>query len=164
MALRSNWSEATCPIARSLDVLGDPWSLLVLREVFTGAQRYDVIKQRLVGVSDSVLSGRLRSLEGAGILGRKPYGGEVRPRFEYFVTERGADVLPVLNALAVWGMRHTSGLDMRIWCVRCGDEAVSADWCPTCRARLDIGSTGWVRGGIRDQQFILEDAGHVRSR
>ncbi|WP_043436160.1 winged helix-turn-helix transcriptional regulator, partial [Arthrobacter sp. I3] len=72
MALRSDWSQRTCSMARGLDILGDPWSVLVLREVFFGNGRFDAMKQRL-GAADSVLTKRLAGLVAAGLLARRPY-------------------------------------------------------------------------------------------
>src|ERR1700753_2150155 len=106
MPLRSDWSAHNCPIARALDVLGDPWLLLVLRDAMTGARRYEQFRESL-GVADNVLSRRLRTMVEAGLLRRQPYRAGNRTHDEYHLTAAGADLLPVLNALAVWGERHT---------------------------------------------------------
>jgi DNA-binding HxlR family transcriptional regulator len=148
MALRSDWSDQACPIARSLDVLGDPWALLILREVFTGNVRFDGLKQEL-GISDTVLSSRLSALVDAGVLAREPYGGSSRPRVEYVLTASGSDALPVLHALASWGRRHTDapepGRTLLVECLVCGEQTESADWCRTCNAPLTRERTGWRR-------------------
>ena len=89
-------------MARALDILGDPWAVMILREVFMGNRRFDGLKDELA-IADTVLSKRLRVLVEAGLLQRVPYGGAVRPRVEYVLTEAGSDTLPVLNALAQWG-------------------------------------------------------------
>jgi len=149
MTVRTSMSEAVCPVARSLDVLGDPWTLLVLREVFSGNRRFDGIKAGL-GITDTVLSNRLQRLVDEGLLDRSPYGGTVRPRVEYVLTEAGEDTLPVLHALARWGRRHTTspianGGTILVECVVCGTQSDSADWCQKCAAPLDRQRTGWRR-------------------
>jgi DNA-binding HxlR family transcriptional regulator len=105
MPLRSDWSAATCPIARSLDVVGDPWLLLVLRESFKGVTRFEQFRAAL-GIADNVLSRRLAQMVEAGLLRRSPYHAGNRVQHEYVLTDAGADLLPVLCALAHWGGRH----------------------------------------------------------
>lgn len=148
MTVRTQLSGEVCPVARALDVLGDPWALLILREVFVGNRRFDGLKSELA-IADTVLSKRLRALVEAGLLERVPYGGSVRPRVEYVLTEAGADTLPVLHALARWGQRHTTsptrGWSLLVECVECGHETDCADWCTNCVARLDRQRTGWRR-------------------
>src|SRR3954469_1480736 len=100
-------SDAVWPVARSVDLLGGPWVVLILREVFSGNHRFDGLKTEL-GVTDTVLSNRLQRLVDARLLDRAPYGGTVRPRVEYVLTDAGEDTLPILHALALWGRRHTT--------------------------------------------------------
>ena len=71
MALRSDWSSENCPIARSLEVLGDPWVMLVLRQAFSGVRRFEQFREQL-GVADNVLSKRLSTLVDAGLCGACP--------------------------------------------------------------------------------------------
>ena len=153
MTVRTSMSEAVCPVARSLDVLGDPWTLLVLREVFSGNRRFDGIKAGL-GITDTVLSNRLQRLVDEGLLDRSPYGGTVRPRVEYVLTEAGEDTLPVLHALARWGRRHTTSP------VRGGGILLveSADWCTTCVAALNRDRTGWRRASEPEKLIALATA------
>jgi DNA-binding HxlR family transcriptional regulator len=105
MPLRSDWSAATCPIARSLDVVGDPWLLLVLRESFKGVTRFEQFRS-VLGIADNVLSRRLAQMVEAGLLRRSAYHAGNRVQHEYVLTPAGADLLPVLCALAHWGERH----------------------------------------------------------
>jgi len=107
MPLRSDWSASNCPVARSLDVLGDPWLVLIVREAMTGARRYEQFRGGL-GVADNVLSRRLRTLVDAGLMRKVPYRAENRTHEEYHLTDAGQDLLPVLNALALWGEKHTT--------------------------------------------------------
>lgn len=150
MPLRSDWSAKPCPIARSLDVLGDPWVVVILRELFTGNERFDGLRDRLE-VADTVLSKRLNVLVDAGLVDPVQYGGgSARARYEYRLTGAGRETLPVLHALAQWGAKHKSDGDLRsstleISCARCGETANSADWCTVCNLPLDAASTQWRR-------------------
>jgi DNA-binding HxlR family transcriptional regulator len=150
MPLRSDWSGASCPIARSLDVVGDPWVLLVLREALTGASRFEQFGSRL-GVADNVLSRRLAQMVEAGLLTRSPYRAGNRVQQHYLLTGAGRDLLPVLHALAGWGDRHRPRSTGRLDVVHeaCGEVTHSADTCTACGARLDAGSVSWRRPGDR---------------
>lgn len=89
-----------CPVARSLSVIGDRWTMLVVRECFFGIRRFDQMQERL-GITRHVLADRLRTLESAGVLRREAY--QERPlRYEYRLTERGKALYPVLVALIDW--------------------------------------------------------------
>ena len=145
MPLRTNWSEDNCPIARAANVFGDPWSLLVLREVFLGNRRFEGIKKSL-NVADNILSERLRRLIEAGVLVAQPYSSGARPRNEYHLTAAGTDALPVLHALTAWAQSHTespSGKPLRIVCTTCGSESSTGVWCQSCQSELTAGTTAW---------------------
>lgn len=95
--------------AAALRIVGDRWSLLILREVFHGTTRFDDFL-RTTGVSRAVLSARLRSLTDAGLLRRQPYrDGTSRHRAEYRPTRAGVELLPTLVALMEWAERHVDG-------------------------------------------------------
>ena len=104
---RTDFSEMTCSIARSLAVAGEPWSPLVLRDVWVGIRRFDDI-QRDLGISRKVLAERLRHLVEAGMLERRPYS-ERPTRHEYVLTRKGFEFVDVLMAMAVWGDRWAAG-------------------------------------------------------
>lgn len=148
MPLRSDWSTRPCPIARSLDVVGDPWVLLVLRDALLGARRFEQFRERLE-VADNVLSRRLQAMVEAGLLRRSAYRGEQRTHQEYLLTEAGAELLPVLNALALWGEKHTTPPrpDAHIEIVHtvCGNASSSADVCGSCGMAMAAGDTAWRR-------------------
>jgi DNA-binding HxlR family transcriptional regulator len=131
--LRSDWSEERCPIARSLEVLGDPWVLLVLRRAFSGVRRFDQLRTEL-GIADNVLSNRLAKLVDAGLLRRVAYRDHQRTRYEYVLTDAGADTFPAITALAQWGERQrpipTQGCG---WTSSTG-RAASGPGRPTCAA------------------------------
>jgi DNA-binding HxlR family transcriptional regulator len=159
MPLRSDWSHQNCPIARSLDVLGDPWVMLVLRQAFSGVRRFEQFRQQL-GVAENVLSNRLNILVDAGLLRRVPYQDQRRTRHEYVLTDAGADTFPIITALAQWGERHRphtdSGVRMDIIHRTCGRQTNTADFCSHCGERLTIEMTCWRKSwrNPQDQQLI----------
>jgi DNA-binding HxlR family transcriptional regulator len=96
-----------CPIARALDVIGDRWTILILRDlVVEGPRKFQDFERSLRGVSPNTLSTRLKRLEEAGIIERRFYE-QHPPRAEYLLTDKGSDLRPVLRALFVWGQHHT---------------------------------------------------------
>ncbi|EME14652.1 winged helix-turn-helix transcriptional regulator [Rhodococcus triatomae] len=104
-------STENCSVQRTLDVIGEKWTMVVLREAFNGVRRFDDM-QRHIGMSESVLADRLRKLVAAGILRSQPYREEGRrSRNEYRLTDKGMDLLPVLIALLQWGDRHLADGD-----------------------------------------------------
>lgn len=127
-----------CYIAAGLEVLGERWSLLALRELVLGTHRFDAIA-RNTGASRDILTDRLRTLEREGVIERSAYS-EHPPRFEYHLTEAGREVAPILVELAAWGRRwrqddtprmtyaHSCGalLAPRLHCAECG-ETMDAD-------------------------------------
>src|SRR5262245_34741156 len=90
---RTNFGELACSIARTLDVIGEPWSPLILRDVFVGLTRFEQIQADL-GISRKVLSERLNHLVERGVLERRPY--DQRPRHAYVLTEKGAELVDPL--------------------------------------------------------------------
>lgn len=100
---RTRLAGAECPVSRCLDTLGDWWSLLILRDALDGATRFDQFERHL-GIAPNMLTRRLRGLVEDGLLERRRYQDRP-PRYEYVLTERGHDVLPVIIALAEWGDR-----------------------------------------------------------
>lgn len=104
---RTDFGEMACSIARTLAAAGEPWSAMIVRDVWVGNRRFDGM-QRSLGISRKVLTERLRWLETQGILERRPYSRRP-PRYEYALTEKGLDFAGVLMAIAAWGDRWTAG-------------------------------------------------------
>jgi DNA-binding HxlR family transcriptional regulator len=103
------FDSATCSVARSLEIVGQPWVLLVLREAFYGLRRFSDIQAHL-GVSRSVLAARLEAMVDEGLLERRPYREPGRrERTEYVLSDKGRDLYPVIVALRQWGDRHLAG-------------------------------------------------------
>lgn len=106
MAERTSYKDFACSTAQSLEIVGEWWTLLIVRDAFFGVRRFEDFQRRL-GISRSVLTNRLNRLVEEGILETRQY--ETRPpRVEYVLTEKGADLFPVLVALQQWGDRWVS--------------------------------------------------------
>lgn len=130
--------DLDCSIARTLELIGERWTLLVLRDVFLGNRRFDEIQESL-GVARNVLASRLRRLTDEGILERRRY--RERPeRFEYFLTEKGLDLWPVLVSLMAFGDRHlTEGEPpLRLVHKGCGGEVDDRRICGRCGQPLGV--------------------------
>jgi DNA-binding HxlR family transcriptional regulator len=97
----------TCPIDRGLTLIGDRWSMLVLRDVQRGFTRYDQIRTSL-GIAPNILARRLAALTDAGLLEKRRYS-QRPPRDEYWLTGKGRDFLPILAAIGAWGQKHNGG-------------------------------------------------------
>lgn len=155
MALRSDWSAEHCPVRRGLDTVGDPWTLLIMRDALQGRRRFEEFRSSL-GIADSVLSRRLAALVRDGLLVRREYRASRRTHAEYLPTEAGADLLPVLHALAGWAEAHTElphgGGHMAIIHTVCGAETHSADRCTGCGQALRSQDVRWDKqwSGRRD--------------
>src|SRR3954463_8599843 len=103
---RTHFGDMVCSIARTLDVVGEPWSPLILRDVWVGMNRFDQIQADL-GVSRKVLTERLNHLVDRGVLDRRPY--DQRPRHEYVLTEQGTELLEMLMVMVAWGDKWLAG-------------------------------------------------------
>ncbi|MFD2414745.1 winged helix-turn-helix transcriptional regulator [Amycolatopsis pigmentata] len=137
---RTRFSEMACSIARTMDVIGEPWSPLVLRDVFAGVHRFDQIQADL-GISRKVLTERLNHLVEQDVLERRAY--DARPRFEYHLTDKGVELVDLLMVMVRWGDRWLAGeagppvlyrhhacgevsrVDLR--CTRCGEPMHAGD-------------------------------------
>ncbi len=98
--------DPRCPIARSLEIIGERWTLLILRDfVLHGPRRFQDLQKSLAGISPNTLSARLKTLEDAGVLARRIYDRHP-PRAEYVLTPMGEALRPVTRALKEWGELH----------------------------------------------------------
>lgn len=104
--------RSVCPIASTLDLVGDRWTLLIIRDMmFFGKQRYEEFLQSEEGISTNILANRLKLLEELGLVTRVPYSDHPR-RMNYQLTEKGQSLRPVLKAITVWGLRHLPGTEI----------------------------------------------------
>ena len=120
-----DWSVESCTIARAMAILGERWTLVVLREIFNGIRRFDDMRER-TGIPRQVLTNRLATLVAQGVLRREPYREPgSRVRHEYRLTEKGLDLWPVLVAVLGWGDRYLAdpeGSPLRVTHRDCGAE------------------------------------------
>jgi DNA-binding HxlR family transcriptional regulator len=138
--LPRTYDNQVCSIARTLEIIGDRWTLLVIRDAFLGVRRFEDF-QRSLGAARNVLTDRLGRLVEEGILRRVAY--QERPeRYEYRLTRKGVELWPMIIAALKWGDRHLPGegkpmlvlhrdcggeIDERLHCSRCGAELGPAD-------------------------------------
>jgi DNA-binding HxlR family transcriptional regulator len=139
---RTNLSDVSCSIARSVDLVGDAWTVLILRDVFAGITRFDALARDL-GLSRKVLAARLDDLVADGILTRRRYSARP-PRYDYVATEKGADLYPVVLALLAWGDRWQAGSKGPPALVRhhdCGEHATPMVTCSECGGEMTLANT-----------------------
>ena len=104
--MKSGHGQKECPVAVALDVIGEKWSLLILRDLFRkGPLRFQALEEGLPGVAPNTLSARLKTLEVKGVIATRLYESHP-PRYEYLLTDKGKALGPVLKALYNWGERY----------------------------------------------------------
>jgi DNA-binding HxlR family transcriptional regulator len=130
MALKSGYETQECSIARALEIVGERWTLLILRDCFLGVRRFTDLQRRL-GLPKAVLATRLENLLAAGVLDRREYQSG---RYEYLLTERGLGLWPALHALNLWGNEHLAPRGPRALYrhAGCGIDLAPGAFCPEC--------------------------------
>ncbi|MGZ0149974.1 winged helix-turn-helix transcriptional regulator [Kribbella sp. WER1] len=103
---RTDFGEMACSIARTLDVIGEPWSPLILRDIWVGLARFEQLQADL-GISRKVLTERLNHLVDRDVIERRPY--DQRPRYEYVLTTKGRELVDVLMVMVAWGDKWLAG-------------------------------------------------------
>ena len=139
--LPATYADENCSVARALEVVGERWTILIVREAFLGTRRFDEFQSKL-GIARNVLQARLERLVETGVLRRVRY--QERPeRYEYRLTRKGTDLWPVLIALLKWGDEHAApvGPPMLIEHVGCGGELDDRRRCRRCGADLEAWET-----------------------
>ena len=137
--LPSSYEDQHCPIAAGLEVVGERWTLLILRDAFLGVRRFDDFQGRL-DMSRTVLARRLDALVGAGLLRREPY--QRRPvRYDYVATDKALALWPVLIGLAQWGASPESTPREFIHDA-CGTVVHAEVRCPRCGVAIDAADAG----------------------
>jgi DNA-binding HxlR family transcriptional regulator len=134
-----------CSIARTLEIVGEKWALLAVREVFLGNGRFDEMVRR-TGAPRDTMAARLRALVGTGILERRQYS-EHPARFDYHLTEAGRDLYPVILTLMHWGDKYLSGPagPPLVLEHRCGHRLSAEVVCQGCGEPVVVGETRPVR-------------------
>ena len=132
---RTTFGDMACSIARTLDVIGEPWSPLILRDVWVGISRFEHLQADL-GISRKVLTERLNHLVERGIIDRRPY--DRRPRYEYVLTDKGLDLWPTIVAMLQWGDKYAAldGPPVILEHHGCGGAVDEHRICAACGARL----------------------------
>jgi DNA-binding HxlR family transcriptional regulator len=145
--LAKDYPNQTCSVARSLELIGERWTLLIVRDVFRRKRRFEDLQESL-GIARNVLSGRLAALVEEGILERRIY--QERPeRYEYYLTAKGLDLWPVLVALLAWGDRNCpeeSGPPAVIVHKDCGGRVNDRRVCEHCGEELEVRDARMLEG------------------
>ncbi|NEY36190.1 transcriptional regulator [Streptomyces sp. PRKS01-65] len=145
MALGKDYATQECSIARALEVVGERWTLLVVRDALYGIRRYNDFLVHL-GIPRAVLANRLQALTAEGVLERRRYQ-ESPPRDEYVVTDRGIALWPALRALGRWGREHYGAEPLRIFRhADCGTEIGSYGECAACGTVVPVADVEMVPG------------------
>lgn len=151
MGRTADYSNESCSVAAALQVVGDPWTLLILRDAFFGVRRFDDWQARL-GVARNVLAARLKTLVERGVLETRLYN-QHPPRKDYVLTPKGRDLMPVIVALKAWGDRYVYGgatplelthacgarFEAKVVCEACGEPVEGRDLTPKRRAAPTVG-------------------------
>jgi DNA-binding HxlR family transcriptional regulator len=137
--LKNDYDSQVCSIAGALEVIGERWSLLIVRDIFLGLRRFDEIQENL-GIARNVLQTRLTRLQEQGVLERRLY--RERPeRYEYRLTEKGLDLWPTIVALMQWGDRYAdlpAGPVVLLEHRGCGGAVDEHRMCAKCGATLSV--------------------------
>jgi len=133
---RKSFAAMHCSVAQCLEVVGEWWSMLIVRDAFMGVRRFDEFQARL-GISRNTLNQRLAHLVECGVLTRVPYR-QHPPRVEYRLTDKGRDLWPVLTAMRQWGDRHAApaGPPVQVIHHACGHVSQAVMTCSACHETL----------------------------
>jgi len=135
---KASFADMHCSIAQTLELVGEWWTLLILRDSFLGIRRFDDFVERL-GISRNILTNRLNTLVDAGILERHAYD-EGRGRYDYVLTEKGRALWPVMTALRQWGDEWVYGPGeepLKVVHKSCGHVSTAVFCCDQCGEKLD---------------------------
>ena len=130
MPLPRDYERQSCALARALEVVGERWTLLIVRDLFLGVRRFGELQTHL-DIPRAVLSGRLATLVDQGLVERRPYAPG---RDDYVLTERGRELWPVVHQLMQWGERHlVADGPVRLFAhAACGTDLTGDGTCPAC--------------------------------
>lgn len=133
---RKSFADMHCSVAQCLEVVGEWWSMLIVRDAFLGVTRFDDFQDRL-GISRNILNQRLNHLVDAGVLTKVPYSERPR-RYDYRLTDKGRDLWPVLTAMRQWGDQHAApdGPPLVMVHKGCGHEVDAVMTCSSCGEQL----------------------------
>jgi DNA-binding HxlR family transcriptional regulator len=126
--------DQACPVAKALEVVGDRWTLLMVRDLLGGARRFQDFQTSLTGIAPTVLSDRLKLMEAHGLITRHFYSDHP-PRAEYTLTDTGKELGVVVGALAFWGSRHVYP-ETALVHTDCGQPVQIGYYCAHCKDRV----------------------------
>jgi DNA-binding HxlR family transcriptional regulator len=152
---RTSFKEMHCSVAQCLEIVGEWWSLLIMRDVFMGVSRFDDFQSRL-GISRNVLNQRLNHLVDAGVLKRVRYQDHP-PRDDYRLTDKGRDLWPVITAMRQWGDEWAApdGPPVELVHKSCGHRTHVVPTCSACGEALDARQVTAVAGpGMREPSLL----------
>ncbi|SDD53407.1 transcriptional regulator, HxlR family [Cupriavidus sp. YR651] len=156
MARATEKTNTVCPVARSVDIVGDRWTTLVLRELYMGATRFEEM-QIQTDATPQMLATRLKALEADGMIERQPYS-EKPLRYEYRLTDKGWAFYPVIYALRAWGEQWCKEKDeehaMHFVHRECGHDVGLASVCPHCGKAVERADLEATVGSV----FAMERA------
>lgn len=149
-----SFADMNCSVAQSLEIIGEWWTLLILRDLFLGVRRFDDFVARL-GISRNILTNRLDTLVDAGVVERRAYD-EARGRYDYLLTDKGRALWPVLTALRQWGDEWVVGEGREPLLLEhrdCGHQTNVVATCDSCGEKLDARSVRVIPGPGADEEF-----------
>ena len=141
-----NYRQA-CPVAKTLELIGDRWTLLIVRDLLPGTRRFQDLLESLPGIAPNILSDRLKLMESGGLVARRLYSDHP-PRAEYTLTERGRELGVVVGALASWGSRHVYRRTALVHDT-CGTPVKLGYFCPDCGERVRGAEVRLTKGKSR---------------
>jgi DNA-binding HxlR family transcriptional regulator len=143
---RKSFAQMDCSVAQCLEVVGEWWTMLILRDAFLGVTRFDAFQERL-GIARNVLQSRLARLVESGVLERVPYS-EHPPRYDYRLTPKGRDLWPVVNAMRQWGDEYAAphGAPVKLVHRSCGHEAQGVIVCSECGGTMNARTVQTIAG------------------
>jgi DNA-binding HxlR family transcriptional regulator len=151
-----SFEEMACSVAQCLELIGEWWTMLVVRDAFMGVRRFDEFQERL-GISRNILTQRLSKLVAAGVLSKQPYQDNP-PRYDYVLTDKGRDLWPLLTALRQWGDKHAAphGPPVQVTHKACGKITQLVLSCEHCGERVTARDMTAQRGpGARKETPTL---------
>jgi DNA-binding HxlR family transcriptional regulator len=155
---RKSFSGMHCSVAQCLEVVGEWWSMLIIRDAFLGVTRFDDFQERL-GISRNILNQRLSRLVEEGVLDKAAYSDHP-PRYDYRLTAKGRDLWPVLTAMRQWGDRYAApdGPPLRVVHKECGKVSQAVMTCSACGEPLAARDVRAVRGPGDLDELVKSDA------
>src|SRR5881628_1745823 len=140
--------DQNCPVAKALELVGDRWTLLMVRDLLDeGSRRFQDFQQSLKGIAPAILSDRLKLMEEHGLVARRFYSDHP-PRAEYALTDKGRELGMIVGALAAWGSRHVYK-HAKLVHAECGHPVRLRYYCPDCGERVRGAEVTLKRGRAR---------------